>query len=123
MPVNIKNAAGDKVAYADAEIDITKPGEMGADGQAKEAIVSSEAEKVEIPFDVTQTKDGNMNAEVEFGLQMLIPTGEYQNIRVSVGVKCKCEDDTDVMDAVFSHLADWTDKKITAVVKDITSPL
>ncbi len=124
MVVNLKNEAGEKVTFGDAEVEITKPGDT-VDGQAKEAIVSNEAEKVEIPFDITHGdgEPANTNAEIEFGLQILIPTGEYQNIRVSVGVKCRCEDDTDVMDAVFAHLAKWTDNKITRVVKEITSPL
>lgn len=93
---------------ADAEVSVMK-------GHTQEIV---KQEKVELPMGDDEV-DQDMDAEVEFGLQAVVPTGEYENIRVSVGLKCKCAADTDVIEETFGHLKDWVDAKITKIVAEI----
>ena len=117
MVVSIKSTAGKKPpkakgkkAFADAETAVSNDSEKN---------VKVKAEKVEIPIEVVSPNGIALDAEIEFGLQTIIPTGEFQNIRVVVSCKCRCEADTDVMDSTFEVIKDWVDNKISSVTEEI----
>lgn len=112
MTVTVKPKAGSKKKQADAEMTVTKN-----DGETE--TIDTVVEKVDVPVEMVQPAMEALNAEVEFGLQAIVPTGEYQNVRVSVGIKCRCEADTEVIDATFDHLKGWVDVKISEVVAEI----
>ena len=110
IPVNIK---GKPKQFANVETQVAIEGEQV---EAK-----TETEVVEVPGELVHPNGMAMDAEIEFGLQSIIPTGDYQNIRVIVGAKCRCEADTDVMDGTFKVIKDWVDNKIHDVITEITS--
>lgn len=112
MSVTVKSKSGGKKKPADGEVTI--------DASTKnEENIDTIMEKVEVPADIVAPNEITLNAEVEFGLQAIVPTGQYQNVRVNVGIKCKCEADTEVIEATFQHLKSWVDEKITEVVTEI----
>lgn len=112
VEVSTKPADKPKKKFMEAEVSVTEETPNG------ETLVDASTEKHEMEgLDVAE----NENAEVEFGLTTIIPTGEFTNIRVHVGAKCRCEGDTDMMDAVFDGLKDWVDTKLTNVVEELTS--
>ena len=111
MTVNIK---GKPKQFATAETEVSNEGET--------VETQSEVESVQIPESIAAPNGAALDAEVEFGLQSIIPTGDYQNIRVIVGIKCRCEADSDIIDATFNICKDWVDEKITSVIAEITNP-
>ncbi len=113
----VKKAAPKK-QFAGAETVVSEV----ADGEAGEEVVNTliESEAVPMEAEIVQPNGVDKDAEVEFGMQFIIPTGQFQNIRVSVGIKCRCEGDPVIMDGTFDVLKNWVDTKLTGVVKEIT---
>lgn len=110
-----KKAAASKKAFMETETVVTA--EVAGTQEGSGTIMDAETEKVE--FEAVVEAAGEPGAEIEFGLQCIIPTGEYTNVRVSVGAKVKCEADTKVMDATFNVVKGWVDNKISGVVAEI----
>lgn len=102
-----------KKAYMQAETMVAE----GSAGSDQETVVQHESEVVDMG-DKMPTSNG-LDAEIDFSLGAVIPTGEFANIRVHVGAKVACEADTDVMNSTFDVVKDWVDNKISEVIAEI----
>lgn len=116
-----KPKTGKKVGkqFMESEVVVSTPSETEPGNEEKDIEIIAEVTAHEVSSALVQPNGGPPDAEVEFGLGTIIPTGQYTNIRVHVGAKVRCEADLDVMGATFEEVKTFVDDKITEVIAEI----
>lgn len=105
--------------FMETEVQTSTPSPDAPGDASADTVIANEVTQQEIDPAVVTPNGGDPDAEVEFALGTIIPTGQFTNIRVHVGAKVRCEADLEVMDSTFDVVKGFVDNKITEVIAEI----
>jgi hypothetical protein len=74
-------------------------------------------------FEITEIGEhGDVNSsasKVTFGLQALVSTGSYENVRVNIEITQACDSGMEQIDAAFNDLKDYVDTQMFEILQEI----